>query len=358
MMRVRFLAVCVILVAAACSRQQAPAPAAQVPEWETANPIVALPASPLGITSRFSDLKEPPTSARVRLGRWLFYDTRLSADNSISCATCHSPAHGFSETEPVSTGIRGQRGTRKSPGFVNAAWRLYPVFFWDGRADSLEAQALGPIANPIEMGNTHEGMVRTLSGVAGYAKYFKEAFGSEEITKERVAKAIADYERTCVSGDSAWDRWRKHHDETAVSGEVKKGHELFFGKAACSQCHVGENFTDDRFHNLGVGWNARARRFTDEGRFAVSKADADRGAFKTPTLRDVAKHAPYMHDGSMATLREVVEHYRKGGLRNPYLDPKMKPVALGDEETEALVKFMEALTGQNAQEKPPGSFPK
>jgi cytochrome c peroxidase len=340
-----------------CARSQDVPPPAVTP-WEAANPIVALPAPPLGISSRLTDQKEPPTPERVRLGRWLFYDTRLSADRTISCATCHDPARGFSQDTAVSTGIRGQKGTRKSPGFVNAAWRLYPVFFWDGRADSLEAQALGPIANPIEMGNTYEAMVRTLTGVRAYAKYFRDAFGSEHITKERVAKAIADYERICMSGDSAWDRWRKHHDETAVSDEVRKGHELFFGRAGCSQCHLGENFTDDRFHNLGVGWNPRARTFADEGRSVVTNAVADRGAFKTPTLRDVAKHAPYMHDGSMSSLEQVVEHYRKGGTRNPWLDPKITRVPLTDAEAAALVTFMEALTGQNTLQTPPAAFPK
>ena len=351
------LTLCVPCVVSACARQQ-PSPAAQVPDWEAANPIVPLPAPPLGIDSRFADLPEPPTPERVRLGRWLFFDTRLSADDTISCATCHHPENGFSEPTPVSTGIRGQRGTRKSPSFVNAAWRLSNAFFWDGRADSLEAQALSPIANPIEMGNTHEVMVRTLAGVRSYARYFEQAFGTGEITKDRVAKAIADYERICTSGDSPWDRWRRHRDEAAVSEEVKKGHELFFGRAACSQCHLGENFTDDRFHNLGVGWNARTRTFADEGRYTITKVAADRGAFKTPTLRDVAKHPPYMHDGSLKTLADVVEHYRKGGTRNPYLDPKMKPVALTAAESDALVKFMEALTGGNRVDKGPVSFPK
>lgn len=350
------LPVCVLVGAVACVRRQQSMPA-PVAEWEAANPVVPLPAPPLGIDARFADLKEPPTPSRVRLGRWLFFDTRLSADNTISCATCHSPAQGFSETESVSTGIHNQRGTRKSPSFVNAAWRLYPVFFWDGRADSLELQSLGPIANPIEMGNTHDAMVRTLSSVRGYRQYFKEAFGTDEITKERVAKAIADYERTCMSGDSPWDRWRRHHDEAAVSDQVKLGHELFFGKAACSQCHLGQNFTDDRFHNLGVGWNSRTRTFADEGRFIVTKIASDRGAFKTPTLRDVATHAPYMHDGSMATLHDVVEHYREGGTRNPHLDPRITRVPLTDAEVEALVKFMEALTGQNQEEQAPRSFP-
>jgi cytochrome c peroxidase len=356
MKRVLVLTACALVFSAACARRQAPP--AQVPEWEVVNPIGPLPAPPLGIDSRLADLREPPTPERVRLGRWLFFDPRLSADNTISCATCHHPEDGFSEPTPVSTGIRGQKGTRKAPTFVNAAWRLSDAFFWDGRAGSLEAQALGPIANPIEMGNTHEAMVRTLSGVRSYRRYFEQAFGAGEITKERVARAIADYERVCMSGDSRWDRWRKHHDEAAVPEEVKKGHELFFGRAGCSQCHVGENFTDDRFHNLGVGWNARTGTFSDQGRYAVTKIAADRGAFKTPTLRDVAKHAPYMHDGSLATLADVMEHYRKGGTRNPHLDPKMKPVALTPAESDALVKFMQALTGGNPLDRGPGKFPK
>jgi cytochrome c peroxidase len=345
----------VALACAACGRPEPPVPA---PAWEADNPLVPLPLPPLGVDGRFADLPEPPTPARVRLGRWLYNDTRLSADGTISCATCHASGHGFSQPTPVSTGIRGQRGTRKSPTFVNAAWRLAPAFFWDGRAATLEAQALGPIANPLEMGNTPEAMVKTLSEVRGYAPYFTEAFGSQAISAERVAKAIADYERTCMSGDSAWDRWRRRRDEAAVSAEVKQGHELFFGKAACNQCHLGQNFTDDRFHNLGVGWDSAARTFRDVGRYGVTKADADRGAFKTPTLRDVAKHAPYMHDGSMPTLRDVVEHYRKGGTPNPHLDPKIARLPLTDADVSALVAFMEALTGGQKPDRPVRVFPK
>ena len=162
------------------------------PAWEAANPIQSLPESPLGIESSLADLEDPPTPARVRLGRWLFYDTRLSADGSISCATCHVPEYAFSELTPVSTGIDGQKGGRKSPSFINQAWTVYPHFFWDGRSNSLEDQALGPVENPIEMGNTVEEMLTTIDQTSGYAEYFTEAFGSEGITRERVAKAIAD----------------------------------------------------------------------------------------------------------------------------------------------------------------------
>ena len=327
-----------------------------VPVWETDNPILPLPTSPLGIDPKLTDLPEPPTPERVRLGRWLFYDKRLSADGTIACASCHRPEHAFSEPTPVSTGIRGQKGGRKAPSFVNQAWTVYPNFFWDGRAKSLEEQALGPMANPIEMGYTHEAILRGLQD-NGYAPYFKQAFGTEEITAARMAKAIADYERTRLSGNSPWDRWKSGGDLSAVAADVKKGDALFFGKAGCNQCHFGQNFTDSTFHNLGIGWDSTTGTFKDEGRFAVTKVDDDRGAFKTPTLRDVSLHAPYMHDGSLPTLRAAVEHYNTGGVPNRYLDPKIRPLGLSNDEIDALVKFMEALKGEGYLDKPPKSFP-
>jgi cytochrome c peroxidase len=345
----------VLLVVAAC--RTAP------PAWEAANPVKPLPAGPLGTEIELASLKEPPTPERVRLGRWLFYDKRLSGDNTISCSSCHRPENAFSEPTPVSSGIKNQRGGRKAPSFVNQAVTLYPHFFWDGRAGSLEDQALGPIANPIEMGNSHQTMVATLTKIPGYAPYFQEAFGSPEITKERVAKAIADYERTRMSGNSPWDRWRYNRDERAISAQAKQGHELFQGKANCAQCHLGNNFTDGQFHNLGVGWLPEKKSFADEGRWAISKdlgeqgGPGDRGAFKTPTVREVTKHAPYMHDGSIATLREVVELYNKGGEKNPWLDPKVKPLMLTDQEIDALVAFMQALDGEGYQDAPPAAFP-
>jgi cytochrome c peroxidase len=325
--------------------------------WEAANPIQPLPKPPLGISSSFADLPAPPTPERVRLGRWLFFDTRLSGDNTLSCASCHEPEHAFSQLTPNSTGIHGQHGARKAPSFVNLAWTIYPNFFWDGRASSLEDQALGPIANPIEMGSTHESMVKTLGGIQGYRPYFKEAFGSEEITKERVAQAIADYERTRMSGNSPVDRWKLGRDESAVTVEVKTGYELFFGKAECNQCHLGDNFTDSRFHNLGIGWDAKKKEMKDLGRYAISKKDEDRGAFKTPGLREVAKHPPYMHDGSIATLEAVVEHYNKGGNANPWLTTRVRKLGLSKAEVHALVKFMEALSGEGYADTAPAAFP-
>ena len=330
---------------------------AQSPPWEAANPKAPLPRPPLGIDLSFSSLAEPPTPERVRLGRWLYYDRRLSANGEISCATCHRPENGFSEPTPVATGIGRQKGTHKTPSLLNQAWTLYPHFFWDGRASSLEEQVLGPIANPIEMGNTHQAMIATLLEIPGYTRYFKESFGSDGITKDRVAKAIADYERTRMSGGSPWDKWKRKKDDGAVSDAVKKGDDLFFGKAECNQCHVGQNFTDSLFHNLGIGWDAETKTFKDEGRTGVSKMPEDIGAFKTPGLRDVAKRAPYMHDGSLATLRDVVRHCNKGGIQNPYLSPKLKMLKLTEAEEAALVKFMEALSGEGYMDTAPAAYP-
>ncbi len=325
--------------------------------WEKENPIRPLPTPPLGILTTFAELKEPPTPERVRLGRWLFYDKRLSVDGTVSCATCHRPENAFSEPTAFSTGVHGQKGTRKSPSFVNQAWTLFPNFFWDGRADSLEAQALGPVANPIEMGSNHEAMVATVGNSKnGYQKYFKQAFGTEEITKEKIAKALADYERTRMSGNSAWDKW-KAGDEAAVSADVKKGDELFFGKAECNQCHLNQNFSDSLFHNLGVGWNSKTKKFADQGRWDFTKKEEDRGAFKTPGLRDITKHAPYMHDGSMKTLEAVVEHYNKGGNKNPNLSPKIRKLKLSKKEVGQLVAFMKALDGEGYQDTAPTVFP-
>ena len=340
----------------------------QVPPWEADNPLVPIPDPPLGIGVKETyktllDFPDPPTPEKVRLGRWLFFDKRLSADDTIACANCHQPDKAFSESTPVSTGIGGQKGTRKAPSFVNLAWTALPHFFWDGRASSLEEQAGGPMMNPIEMGNeNHNAVVQKIRSIAGYAQYFEEAFGTPEITIDRMTKAIADYDRTRMSGNSPWDKWRTGGDRDAVSAEVRKGHELFFGNAFCNNCHLGQNFTDNDFHNLGVGWNPETKTFADEGRYAVTKQDEHKGAFKTPSLRDVSKRAPYMHDGSIPTLREVVELYVKGGNPNPYLDRKIdrrfaERLDLSEEEITALVKFMEALDGEGYQDTEPASFP-
>jgi cytochrome c peroxidase len=340
----------------------------QTPAWEAANPLRPIPDPPLGVAvdeslpAKLTDLENPPTPETVRLGRWLFFDKRLSADDSVSCASCHRPENGFSEPTPVSTGISGQQGGRKAPSFLNAAWASKPNFFWDGRAGSLEEQAGGPIINPIEMGmKDHDDVVAKVREISGYAPYFNEAFGSPEINIDRITKAIADYERTRMSGNSPWDRWRAG-DEDAVSDDVKKGHRLFFGNAFCNNCHKGPNFSDYDFHNLGVGWDAEAKKFADDGRYAVTKEEQDKGAFKTPPLRDVSKRAPYMHDGSVPNLTEVVKLYVKGGIPNPNLDRKIDQrfaeiLDLNERQIQQLVAFMEALDGEGYQDTAPAAFP-
>jgi cytochrome c peroxidase len=287
----------------------------------------------------------------------LFFDSRLSGDGTVSCASCHRPSYAFSEPTPVSTGVRAQRGSRKAPALLNLAGSLYPHFFRDGRSASLEVQALDPITNSAEMGNTREGLVATLRGIPGYTAAFNEAFGAPGVTVERTTKALADYVRTRMSGNSAWDRWRRLQDESAVPDVVKRGHGLFFGRAGCQQCHVGASFTDNDFHNLGVGWDPRTGTFSDVGRWALTKRPEDRGAFKTPTLREVSKHAPYMHDGSFATLREVIEFYNRGGESNPSLDSRIRPLQLTEPEIDALIRFLEALEGEGYQDVAPSAYP-
>jgi cytochrome c peroxidase len=333
------------------------------PAWEAGNPVRPLPAPPLGSPADFAAVPWV-TPEKVRLGRWLFYDPRLSADGTISCATCHHPEHAFSETTAVSTGIRGQKGRRKAQPIVNAAFQPFSRFFWDGRASSLAEQARGPMTNPIEMGASEGHVVLTLSGIAGYRPYFREAFDDERVDLARVSEAIAAYEATRLSGNSRWDRFEAG-DETALSALERQGRDLFFGRAECAQCHVGPNLSDAQFYNLGVGWRAPESAvqpliegFADKGRFEITRADKDVGAFKTPTLRDCSRHAPYMHDGSFATLEEAVLHYWRGGERNPWLSERMVPVPMSRADLEALVAFLSALDGEGFADVPPALFPR
>ena len=282
----------------------------------------------------------PLTTAKVNLGKMLYFDPRLSVDGTISCATCHHPNFGFSNGVPFSPGFKGQFGDRNSPTELN---RLYSTLqFWDGRAQSLEEQALGPVQNPVEMANTLPAMISSLQRIQSYKPLFREAFGTEEITADHVAKAIACFERTLLSGNSAFDRFQTG-DDKAISASAKRGFAVFICKGNCSQCHSLPNFTDEQFHNLGVGMN---KPNPDLGRYKVTKNDANKGAFKTPTLREIAQTAPYFHDGSAKTIEEVVEVYDRGGTRNPNLDAKVKPLRLTKQESKDLVAFMQTLTGE------------
>lgn len=275
----------------------------------------------------------PPNVAKIELGKQLYFDGRLSKDNTISCASCHDPAKGFSNGEQFATGVGGAKGGRNSPTVLNSAY--YKQQFWDGRAATLEDQALGPIQNPIEMAMTLDAVVKKLNAIPGYRQQFQKVFGTD-VTPEGIAKSIAAYERTVLSGNAPYDRF-KAGDTKALSEPAQRGMKLFFGKANCSSCHGGASFTDSGYHNLGIGMDAKE---PDIGREAVSKLAGDRGAFKTPTLREIARSGPYMHDGSLKTLEEVVEHYNKGGIANDWLDEEIYPLKLTAQDKADLVTFM------------------
>jgi cytochrome c peroxidase len=340
-------------VAAPAQQGQDPAVSGRRGEMFTSGTYNAI--LPLGLQAASAYVRDdnPVTSKKVELGRKLYFDTRLSKDGTISCATCHDPEKGFSDGRPTSAGIHGKTGGRSAPTVIN---RLFSADqFWDGRAADLEAQALGPVQNPIEMGNTLEGMIGNLQGIQGYAPLFQEAFGSPGITAERVAQAIASYERTVLAGDSPFDR-HQAGDTQAMSESAVRGMGIFndAGKGNCATCHAGFNFTDESYHNLGVGMD---RPKPDLGRYEVTKADVDRGAFKTPTLRNITQTAPYMHDGSEATLQAVVDLYDRGGKPNTWLSKELRPLHLSEQDKADLVAFMEALTGKIQGAERPASLP-
>jgi len=309
---------------------------------------------PLGLLPIQFPKDNPYTPEKRELGRLLYYDKRLSADGTVSCASCHAPEFAFTDSKAVSSGMKGQKGGRSSPTIFNRAFSL--AQFWDGRAKSLEEQAAGPMANPIEMGNTHEVVTKTLNAIPGYRVRFKQVFGREEVGIDEVTKAIATYERTVLSGNSPYDRFKAGNKKAMSLGQVR-GMDVYFNKAKCDQCHEGINLTTNAYHNLGVGMDKTS---PDEGRFIVTKNLADWGAFKTPTLREIARTAPYMHDGSLATLEEVVDFYDKGGTPNKNLDERMKPLKLSDTDKKDLVEFLKALNGEGWQAKlvAPTVFPK
>ena len=334
---------------------------------------------PLGLAAGATNIKipadNPITRAKVELGRQLYFDRRLSADGTVSCADCHRPDEGFARHTQFGVGINGQTGNRNSPVSYNRI--LSGAQFWDGRADSLEAQAIGPIVNPIEMGNTHDDAVKTIENIAGYRVQFEKIFG-DGVSIDNIGKAIATFERTVVTGPAPFDYHEplrafkiafkedledldalKEEDPELVeqyqelvaaseanpiSESASRGRELFFSQRInCTACHVGANLTDEKYHNLGVGMTGND---PDLGRSVVSQTDKDRGAFKTPTIRNVELTAPYMHDGSLKTLDAVVDWYDKGGHPNPQLSKDVKKLKLTDQEKQDLVAFMKACTGE------------
>ena len=266
----------------------------------------------------------PLTREKVALGRRLFFDRRLSLDRTLSCASCHHPKRAFTDGRAVAVGVLGRKGTRSAPTLVNRGYGA--SHFWDGRAPTLEKQVLEPILSAKELNMT-----------------FEEVAARVGMGPEDVSRALASYVRSIRSGDSSFDRYL-HGDRNALSEQQRRGLNLFRGKANCSACHVGPNFTDEGFHNTGVAW--RDRVLLDAGRFTVTAKPVDRGAFKTPTLREVARTAPYMHDGSLATLEQVIDHYDRGGNPNPALDPDLRPLRLNPEEKQALIAFLRSLSGK------------
>lgn len=307
---------------------------------------------PLGLPAFGIPIDNPLTHAKVELGRKLFFDKRLSLDNSVSCATCHNPVLGWSNGKPVAIGVGGQFGRRNPPTVVNAA--VHRVLLWDGRAASLEEQALIPITDPSRMGMpSTAAAVEKLNRIEGYRKAFQHVFQTD-VTAENLARALAAFERTILSGGTPYDRYQAG-DRTALSPAAQRGMDIFFHSGHCSACHAGPNLTDGGFHNIGIGIEAHPQ---DQGRETISGLAGDRGSFRTPSLRDVARTAPYMHDGSFQTLEEVVDYYDRGGTSTPRLDEAIHPLNLSAQQKRDLIAFLqEGLSSPNYPYTDPPELP-
>ena len=341
---------------------------------------------PLGLPPVPIPADNPQSPEKIALGKRLYEDKRFSADGTVSCATCHDPGMAFADGKPTAEGINKLKGTRNSPTVINAAY--YGAQFWDGRRSSLEEQAKDPLLNPVEHGLTsHDQVLEVVRKDTSYHASFRNAFGiePENITIDHVVKAIASFERTVISGDCPFDRYLYGGDKTAMSESAIRGLEIYRTKGRCQDCHtIGQTnatFADNKFHNVGVGFkriesrvmqiaNAfrkakqegkdidksvlRDQEISELGRFVVTLRPSDIGAFKTPTLRNIAVTGPYMHDGSLWTLEEVIELYDKGGEKNPFLDSGIRSLNLTDQEEADLVAFLKSLTSpQFANVTPP-----
>ena len=286
--------------------------------------LAAVLVIPLGLDLYMPVPEDNPlTAEKIELGRRLFNDRRLSRDGSVSCASCHDPQRAFSTAQPVAIGVFGRPGSRNAPALLNRGYGR--AFFWDGRVPTLEEQVLRPIQDPNEMDLTLEEVASRVS-----------------LDATAISQALSSYVRSILSGDSPYDRFI-NGERSALSAEEQAGLQVFRGKGNCTACHVGPNFTDERPHNTGVAW--REGQLLDPGRFAITGHDADRGAFKTPTLREIASTAPYMHDGTLTTLEEVIEFYDRGGNANPHRDPELHPLRLSADEKQTLAAFLRALSG-------------
>jgi cytochrome c peroxidase len=284
------------------------------------------------------------TPERVALGRQLFFDPRLSGSGAMSCASCHAPDRDWQDGMATAIGRDGRILARRTPTLLNAAWGF--PFFWDGRADTLEQQAVIPIEAPGEMNLPHAQAIARIAAVPGYREAFAQSYGGEGVTINTIGKAIAAFERTLVSGQAPFDRWIAG-DERAISEEAQRGFILFNTSAGCSTCHAGWRFTDDGFHDIGVGRD-------DEGRAGVMPGiEQLRFAFKTPTLRNVDQRAPYMHDGSLRTVEDVIDFYAARPVDRPSLSPDLRRIELSAQDRADLVAFLHTLTSEDAVHHPP-----
>ena len=305
--------------------------------------------TPLGLPPLAIPQDNPPTTATIALGRKLYFSPLLSVDGSLTCASCHHPDQGFADPRAVSIGVRGGKGTRNAPTVLNSAY--HKRLFWDGRAATLEHQVSGPMINSVEMGHTLEGVVQAVSQDAELRQMVEAAFGPGPPTMGKITQAIASFERTLISGNSPFDRFFYGGEKDALSDPARRGFDVFRDpkKGNCAVCHlVGSKFalfTDDKFHNLGTAVNPEGE-IGDAGLYLQTKHDGDQGAFRTPTLRNVAKTAPYMHNGSLRTLKDVIDFYVGGGTSNPYLDKLIRPLPLTAQERADLVAFLQSLTGE------------
>lgn len=312
---------------------------------------------PLGLPSIQWPADNPYSKTKAELGRLLYFDKRLSSNTTISCASCHRVQRAFTDERRLAVGINGNLGSRHSPTVINAVYQT--KFFWDGRASSLEEQCLGPLGSTKEMTLidnvhiAHQQSQQRIKEIKGYIPLFDAVFGPGEVNIYNIGKAIATFERTVLSGDSPYDRYVAG-DKSAMTEKQIRGFQVF-NFVGCDNCHGGPNFTDGRFLNIGIGMNVQN---PDLGRYDVTKEDKDWGAFKVPTLREIETTYPYMHDGSLSTLEEVIDYYDKGGIPNKNLHPLMRPLHLNTEDQEALVSFLRALSGRGWQHfTEPAEFP-
>ncbi|MCS7024415.1 MAG: c-type cytochrome [Bryobacteraceae bacterium] len=353
MTRRAFLVLGAVFIANGCWRPNPKATRVELGAKPVGAPITVTP--PLGLPPVPVPADRPLTKEVVALGEKLYFSPLLSVDRTVSCATCHDPSKGFTDRQPVSTGVKGKKGNRNAPTVINAAYAA--PLFWDGRAATLEAQAAGPIVNPVEMAHSVEGVEKAVDSDPALRAMFVAAYGDpppgqSPVTMERITAAIAAFERTVLRGNSPFDRYQYGGDRKALSPAAIRGLAIFRDakKGNCAVCHTIEEkyalFTDNKFHNLGVGMNTEGE-LTDLGRFLVTNQDTDTGAFRTPSLRNVAETAPYMHDGSLKTLKDVVDFYVGGGNANKHLDKEIKPLThLTQQERADLVAFLESLTGE------------